>query len=106
VLLQLRPRLEAVFPGDNEQRVGERERRVEHGLERLSPEPWMVGPDAGGGGKMTLAMPLVELVRLDLELSEVRTRGQRTGRHTRSFRNAPGVRTRAERSGFRGPSNT
>ena len=73
MLFQPGPRVKAVFARDDELRVGERERRVEYGLEGLAAKPRMVSTDPGRRGEVPVAMRLVELVRLDLELREVRT---------------------------------
>lgn len=61
----------------------------------------MMRDDARGGGRMSLAMRAMQLVRLDLELIETGTGRESTGRHARSFRKTPGVRVRAERSVIR-----
>lgn len=80
VVLELRPISEAVLPRDDQLRVGERQRFVEGRLKRLALQAWMVRGDASGGRWLPVAMRTMKLIRLDLELIEVRAEGERTGR--------------------------
>ena len=74
-VLQLRPAVEAVLARDDELRVGERRAVVSRtACERLALESGMMRGDARGGRGPAVTMLLMELVRLDLELSEIRTR--------------------------------
>ena len=93
-----RPTLEAVFAGDDELGVGERELCAEYGGRRRAFQSRMIGDDPRCGGLLALAMELSELVGLTLELGEVGTRREGTSRHVRSFLESPMSAARAERS--------
>src|SRR5688572_31758549 len=80
-LLELRPAREAVFPRDDELRIGKRERIIEHSFQRLACKLRVVPEDAPGSGGLARALRLQQLFRLQLQLGEVGTRRQLTGGH-------------------------
>src|SRR5688572_11271241 len=49
----------------------------------------MVGGNSRGRGHIAATMRLLQLIRLELQLVEVRTGGKSSSRHTRSFRERP-----------------
>ena len=88
-VLESRPAVEAILARHDELRVSEDEVLIEHRRFRHALEARMVRGNARGRSRRTLAMLLMEFVRLQLELGEVRTQWESSSRHTRSFRKRP-----------------
>jgi hypothetical protein len=98
VVFERAPALKSVFARDDELRVGELERRVEHGPRIGVREARMVRRDARGGCVAPFAMEVDQLFRLELELRETRALGKRLAGHTAPFVECPSSAVRAERS--------
>ena len=88
-VLEARPAVEAILARHDELCVSENEVHVEYCCFRRALEARMVRGNARGRSRGSLAMLLMEFVRLQLELGEVGTQWERSSRHRRSFRKRP-----------------
>ena len=88
-VLEARPAVEAMLARHDELCISEDEVLVEHCRFRYALEARMMSGNARGRSRRRLAMLLMEFVRLQLELGEVRTQWEGSSRHTRSFRKRP-----------------
>ena len=73
-VLQLGPAVETIFARDDQLSIGKRERRGKDSVGRLTFEARVMRGDARGGRRSAAPMLLLELVRLDLQLTETWTR--------------------------------